>query len=330
MAVPDRIAGAAARIELNNLMMVAETVRLRDALAAEGIDALFVKGLPLAMAAYGTTRLKMSLDIDVLVALDSIDAACAVLTRLGYVRQAPDASVPPEGVRTWVAYFKETSWVHPERRVTIDLHARLVNNARLIPDIGLASPRATIEIAPGTGVATLSRDPLFVYLCVHGAASGWSRLKWIADLAALANDYGPDELARLHRVAASFGVERCAAQGLLLGVDLLGLGLGDLEAALRRARVNLLMVRMALTSITGRYETAPHRHHSLGGIPILASHFLMRAGLGHKFSELTEKLANPRDRAHARLPARLAFLYPALGIARWLTKRLRSWMLPKA
>jgi hypothetical protein len=52
--------------------MIAETIRIDHAFAATGINRLFVKGLTLAMLAYGDTCVEMSLDIDMLVHLDEI------------------------------------------------------------------------------------------------------------------------------------------------------------------------------------------------------------------------------------------------------------------
>lgn len=322
LPVPKRIARADARIALANRVMAMECGRLSAALERAGVDALFVKGLPLAVQAYGTTRFKMSLDIDILVALDAIAEACSLLQAAGYHRRVPDAAVPDEGLREWAAHFKETAWVHPTRHTMVDLHARLVTNRAMIPGIGLSSPRDTIEIAPGIALPTLSIEPLFVYLCVHGAETGWGRLKWIADLAALCARLGPEEVGRLHRVATAHGAGRCSAQGLLLASDLLGLDLGRLESELRRSPMNRLMARLALSSFTGRYEVEPHRHDTFAGIPILASHFLMGRGIRHKWTELNSKLSNPRDRARGRLPRSLAIFYPALGLARWSGKRL--------
>jgi hypothetical protein len=41
------------------------------------------------------------------------------------------------------------------------------------------------ELAPGVAVPTLATDALFAYICGHGAAHLWARLRWRADVAAL-------------------------------------------------------------------------------------------------------------------------------------------------
>lgn len=201
LEVPGKIARSSHDMQIRNLTMTAEIARLRDHLAASGVDSLFVKGAPLAMLAYGTTKLKMSLDIDILVSPRDIGAVCEVLTGLGYHREVPDASIPPEGLGAWIEHFKETSWRHPDLRTSIDLHGRLATNPQLIPDIGLASPRESVEIRPGSTVATLRQDYLMVYLCVHGAEAAWSRLKWLADLAAMVAAISEEELAQVEALS---------------------------------------------------------------------------------------------------------------------------------
>ena len=44
---------------------------------------------------------------------------------------------------------------------------------------------------------TLADEPLYAYLCVHGASSAWFRLKWIADLNALLAGRTAEEIAAL-------------------------------------------------------------------------------------------------------------------------------------
>lgn len=316
LEVPHGIGQSSRNLQIHNLAMTAEIARLRDGLAARQVDCLFVKGLALAILAYGTTELKMSLDIDVLVAPRDIEAACEVLTRMGYHREVPDASVPPEGLGAWVQHFKETSWRHPALGTCVDLHGRLATNPRFIAGIGLDSPRQLVEITKGSAVATLGPDHLMVYLCVHGAESAWTRLKWLADLAALVSAMSEEDLRRVEALARSMGAQRCMAQGLLLAEMLLGLPLGPRGARLKQSAINRYMARLAGYAFRGTYEIRPYRFDRLKALPILVSHFLMAPGWRYKRAELASKLSSPRDRAHGRLPARLSYLYPLLGVGR--------------
>ncbi len=322
VALPPALAQRSATLLRANQRMAAETIRIDKAFTGAGIDALFVKGLTLAILAYGDTRVKMSLDIDMLVRLDDIVPACEVLTGLGYRRHVPDADVPDEGLREWVVHFKETAWLHPVFGTMVDLHGRLTSNPRLMPTIGLGSPRQAVEILPGHAVPTLATDPLFLYICVHGAETGWSRVKWIADLAALAIALGPVEVERLYRLAVAQGLGRCVAQGLLLAEGFLALDLGALGPELHRSHIARSLAWLAATSITGRYEIAPHQHDSVAGIPILVSHFLLRRDWRYRLGELGSKFSNPRDRARSRLPAGFGWLYPILSAGRLLRRGL--------
>jgi hypothetical protein len=100
-------------------------------------------------------------------------------------------------------------------------------------------------------VPTLAQPELFAYLAMHGALHGWFRLKWLADLVALAAAVGPEELAEMHHRAASLRVGRCSAQALLLGERILGLTLPPAWAAeLRAERAVRGMVEFAATVLT--------------------------------------------------------------------------------
>lgn len=67
----------------------------------------------------------------------------------------------------------------------VEIHWRLVDNSYFFPEISALSPTRIVTIPAGAGLRTLDDNDLFAYLRVHGATHGWSRLKWLADAAAL-------------------------------------------------------------------------------------------------------------------------------------------------
>jgi len=107
-------------------------------------------------------------------------------------------------------------WSRPEERLHVELHTRLADNRRLIPAIGIESPRRQVEIAAGIALPTLAPDELFAYLCVHGASSLWFRLKWISDLAGLIDGLSAAEIDQLYARSQELGAGRAAGQALLL------------------------------------------------------------------------------------------------------------------
>jgi hypothetical protein len=248
-AATGRVAQAAGEIARDNLASAAEAFRLHRLLGEAGLPHLFVKGTTLARLAYGGLALKRSLDIDVLVRADDYAAACGLLARAGYRCIHPGA-LPLERILRHAAGEKDSVWRHPETRIVVELHQRLTNNPVMLPSVTARSPAQDVEIAPGMVLPTLGEEPLFAYLCVHGALSGWSRLKWAADIAALLSSNSPDETERLYRSAVAIAPGRSAGQALLLCNRLFATPLSEgLAAELRADRILLRLEAAALATM---------------------------------------------------------------------------------
>lgn len=298
--------------------IAAEAVRLGRHFGAADIDWLVVKGPPLAVLAYGNPSLKMSRDLDLLVGAADVAAACAILVRAGYRRLVPGAQVSDAQLPIWMCHSKDITWQHKETGVLVELHARLFANPTLLPGVGLGSARQEVEVSPGIALPTLGREPLLLYLAAHGAVSGWARLKWLADYAALVSD--PE---RAFRAAEAAGIGRCAAQGLLLAHELLGQRLAPLLAAELRADSGVRrLVTVGRRLLTGRFETEEIDWSSREPLALEFSQFLLRPSVSFKVAELRHKIANPSDRVREALPRPVAFLYPILGGARWIRRKL--------
>jgi hypothetical protein len=301
-----------------NLSSVVATAQLGRALDAAGIDWISFKGLPLAMQAYGTLAVKMSTDIDVLVPYEATTEACALLARLGYVRFNPGPEIADHQLAAWMKVSKESGWQHPDTRLIVEIHGRIMANPALLPEASLAAPRQLVEVAPGVSVPTLGEELLFAYLVAHGAHHGWFRLKWLADVAALLG-HDPGGIEAQYRRAQALGVGRCAAQALLLAHDLLALPLSPgLERELRADRIHRRLVALTLHVMAGEFEADEHAHAAARSmLPVTLGNVLLRRGLGYKWRELSSLAANPLDRATRPLPRGLDFIYPLLGGLRW-------------
>lgn len=316
---------AAAGIAQENLRFAAESIRLRSMLDAAGIDFLFVKGVVLAMLAYGELGVKKAWDIDLAVDPEKIGEACALLVEAGYHRVIPGPEVDEQGMSVWLKLSKETLWRNDARGTMVELHGGLVDNPRMLPAISVHSPLQEVAVAAGQSLPTLAKDELFAYLCVHGATHAWSRLKWIADVNALLSSEGDAEIERLYRRSLDLGAGRCSAQALLLCSTLFELSLPpSLEAELRGDAVTRWLERTALRAMAGRYVATELDDTLLGTVPIHVSHFVLGRGLGYKASEAWRKTLSPHDRALMPLPKALGFLYPILVLPRWLWRRAKG------
>ncbi|MDR6851852.1 hypothetical protein J2Y54_001345 [Sphingomonas sp. BE123] len=201
------------------MTQASEAVRIGDALSAAGVDWIAVKGPALAVCAYGDVAAKASHDLDLLIAPHRRTDAFAALRALGYESLDGQDRAPPGSLDH---VLKDSSWHHPERKVTVELHIRLFINRWLAPDIGLASARETVSLGAGRGVPTLARPDLLVYLALHGARTNWHRLKWIADFAAMLRATDADLRAAAAERARNLGVAQVYDSAILLAGTLFG------------------------------------------------------------------------------------------------------------
>ena len=247
-ALERRFGERAAECAIVGLAMARESVRLQRAFGDAGLPALVIKGIPLAILAYGDVGLKQSWDIDLLTSPDALPEARALLQALGYEMTEPTRLTPAQFDR-FVQHAMEAVYVHHALGLTVELHWRVALNKLLLPGVDANSPSQAVRAA-GAELRTFDDEILFAYVCVHGAQHAWARLKWLADLAALLAVRGPAEVERLYRRAVDLGAGRTPAVALLLCWRLFGVPLSPpLLAELRRDRFVRLIEAIALGSI---------------------------------------------------------------------------------
>jgi hypothetical protein len=313
---------AASAIGLQNLLQAAESARLHKLLGEAGIAAVFLKGATLSQLVYKMLGVKQAWDIDLLVPRDKASAAAAILRSAGYERTLPGPEFDDSSAE-WATLWKETLWTHVKSGLVVELHTALVDNPRLLPSVSERPELQLVHLGPGMEVATLEKDQLFAYLCVHGATHAWARLKWLADVAALLRIEGQAETERLYRRSTELGVGRSSAQALLLCERLLSLPLPEaLARELKRDRKLNWLVSLAISAMAGRGATELDRT-VFGTVVINVSHFMLGKGWSYKRSELMRKLKNPEDQASLHLPAPLHFLYPLVALPRWVYRRYK-------
>ena len=322
-AVRAALARSAAAIGTQSLLQSAESARLQRLLLAEGIEPVFMKGVTLGALAYATLGVKQAWDIDLLVAPEAAEPAARILQQAGYLRSMPGSEVSDELFREWISVCKESLWIHEKSGMVVELHTALVDNPSLLPGISARSGLQVVDIGPGVALPTLRTEELFAYLCVHGAAHAWARLKWLADVAALLRKLGAAEAERLYRRSIQLGAGRSSAQALLLCSELMSLPLApELERELKRDPATRRLTQLALSAMSSRGATELD-DTVFGTVVINLSHFLLGKGWRYKFGELTRKTVNPEDRLSLRLPPYLRFMYPVLAVPRWIWRRYR-------
>jgi len=315
------LARRAQAIFRKNLLLATETCRLQQLLDAAGIASVALKGVTLAQLAYGSLKVKHTLDIDLLVAPERALAAMALLERDGYALSFPASQLSETQRRAVVRYSREVGFIHPDHGALTELQWRVADNPELLKEIHAGSPTQNVVVADGLSARTLARDDLFAYLCIHGAHHAWSRLKWLADLNAFIASTDAD-IMHLHRHAQARGAGFCSGQALLLCRHLLALPLPDgLASELQgTARVRKLYAIAAETMAErtrgdGSGSNAPAAWRSF------RTQFLLGQGSAFFAAQVRTAAVGIIDVISLPLPPYLHFLYPLLRLPLWLWRR---------
>jgi hypothetical protein len=171
---------AASRIQsTRSCILAGELIEIVALFQKHRIEILTLKGPPLSMLAYGHTAIRTFSDLDVLVHPKDVNRAIELLLEQQYevVTPGPDESE---------ANQKDVRLYRASDGITVELHWALHPPGMHVPvdTAGIWERKQTVTIC-GHGIPTLGNEDLLLYLCVHGACHGWSRLKWICDLASL-------------------------------------------------------------------------------------------------------------------------------------------------
>ncbi len=340
VALPPResraLAERANRIARQNLAMAAEAVRLQTLFEAASIPVLWLKGVSLAQAVYGSVALKHGKDLDLFVPPGRARAAARLLQENGYELEPLAGTLSRAQRDELFRYGWEVALSGRRGGAEIELHWRLTGNPCLLTGLDPLSSRRRVMLAGDRGVDVLGDDELFLYLCVHGASHLWMRLKWLADLNALLAGKCESELVRLFRRAEDCGAAFCAGQGLLLCQALLDLNLPpELQERICRRGRTALLVSSAIDAMVGNDAQTEVIDRSFGTTRMAVAK--LRLGSSWRFyaAQCALLLFCVEDVVRFALPGRLRFLgpvyYPLIRLPLWLWRhasRFRSKAAP--
>lgn len=309
-----------------SLMQMREVARLAAAFHRAEIPVLALKGVALSVQLGRDPTRRNSRDIDFLIRGDRLLAADAIMRAAGYKTQGPDVSVMAANYLRW---NKEVKYFHPENRMLVELHYRLVDNLALLhyEFDDLWRGREFVRIA-GVDIAVMPRHQLPVYLCAHGAAHAWERLCWLADLAGcLSPEISTGEVVA---AAAAKGLEVPMLHALRLSQQWLGCAVDQKQIA--RASESRAVGRLdSILAHSYGPSTWFHspRRGSLAGFmrySIWLRRFVysLKPGWRYRTCQLARELIAPADWDTFRLPVQLSWAYPLLRPFGWIVRRLKA------
>lgn len=309
--VPGRLAKQADAAQRRALKQLGLALDLVAVLERAGICTVLLKGVALSQRAFGSPLLRGAVDIDLLVRPQDVGAAWQALARAGLRQVTPPT--PLEGAR--LALFcraaKDSLHRYPVGGPVLELHWRLSDELAeplMPPDAALTM----IALAPGRSVRVLDDPTLFLYLCTHGAAHGWARIKWLADVAALLH-HSPDGGHALWQHAAAKGGTIAAGSAVILAQELFGLAPPSGFRRPRGVRIAVLLwlARRIQRAGQGARELEPTPWR--GWAEMLAK-MLVAAGWRQRLSVLRRIGLASEDIARVPLPDPLIWLYPVLRV----------------
>lgn len=169
--LPSRVGAARTRARHRGLLLQTTIQRVSSRLEADGIDSVPLKGAPLAEYVHGDLGARESSDVDLLVSVDRLDDAVAVLEGLGWSQAQPgraDKGLPP----------LHRALVHPELPV-VELHWRVHWYENTFAQQALARAR------PGPdGLNRLEPVDELCFVLLFLARDGFAGLRQVTDVAA--------------------------------------------------------------------------------------------------------------------------------------------------
>ncbi|MEO8113934.1 MAG: nucleotidyltransferase family protein [Phenylobacterium sp.] len=300
------------------LRMVAEAERIRVLFAAADLPMAVVKGPVLSMLAYGEVGLRQCRDLDVLVTPADAPRALGLLEAAGYRRLSPPPAAAGDRMALWYRVQKDVELRHVETGAAVELHHRLTLNPHLLRPLAPIDAVRRVEVA-GVVLPTFGEADLFAYLCAHGAAHAWFRLKWLADVAALLVGRPVEDILRLYEAAEERGVARPAGQALLLCQRFWGLPLpGELAERLRVDRKVVWLERLALGALAG----PPLHERRLAGTGLHLAQLALRDGWAFRWAQVAALLVDWPLVWAVALPKPLFFLYAVAKPPLWIWRTL--------
>lgn len=307
------------------LQMVGDIVKVLRTLEENGIQAVVLKGFPLATQLYGNVGARPSRDVDIFVWPKDVDKARNIIETHGYNREYPSFKTIPKWPQKWMQRNHHFVYWHGKKNVCIELHWKMGRPGMEIPLDNIESSLMQVNIA-GQQIYTLKTEELFLFLILHGASHGWFRLKWLCDIGTMLQqvDFSWE---RLYTLTKHLDVEPILNQAIIFSRDVLGVTVPEYIAEVvtkdRKARK---LANMSIPYITaadsGRTDLTIY-------MPSLYQQkryeFFLQCGWKKKAVYiLSHCLPTDRDIQIIPLPDCMYFMYYLIRPCTWLTSRLST------
>jgi len=196
------------------LGQTAELSHIVQASTEAGIDLIPLKGVALSAELYGDPIVRSSGDLDILVRAEDVFRVEGILKNLGYRHALGFHTLGSNQQCHIIKALHHHEYINIENNIHVELHWRgylwSEQQASLLWE-------DSFPVSGFDGMLRhLSKFDNILFLADHGARHGWQSLKWLSDLAMLAENLSADEWEALYERAAFFDLQRVLLQTLLL------------------------------------------------------------------------------------------------------------------
>lgn len=206
-----------------NLFLTGELLRLIQLLSGEGITAVPFKGPVLAESLYGSLARRVFGDLDILVHVEDKEKVRGLVSAEGYTHQFhPDSA---------------DQFVKPASQIVLEVHwealsfgsdwLRKLKDKPLPATLPHLAPRLREVKLGGKTINALSPEDTLLILAMHGSKHWWSRLNWLADIAAVIHVYPALDWDWIMEQTNHWQIRRLVFLGLHLAQKLLQVALPE-------------------------------------------------------------------------------------------------------
>lgn len=319
--VRSRLRSTALSYASDGLQLTAKLANVLDALKTAGIEAVVLKGPPLAASLYSGVSLRRFGDLDILIHLADLPRTHSLLLQNGFHWDGKGSACEPG---TLTEADKHLSLVHSIDGVALELHWSCEEPAARFALSTEDVFRSAVRVSLPGGAQSPCPGPVeqFLLLAAHGARHEWKHLKWVCDIAGLLRGQTDIEIDMVLRRAGKLGCRRRVLLALAVASEFLG---APLPAAVRREIETTRTLQKLVMEIRGTITAPPQDGHSetADGAEDRRLRFAMqcRERMGdrlrlalHHYSKSVHP--NSRDLEFVKLP-------PALHWSYWLVRPVR-------
>ncbi|MFD1040639.1 nucleotidyltransferase family protein [Virgibacillus byunsanensis] len=303
------------------LHLSGEMERVSKLFSIQEIPLLFLKGPVLAQELYGDISLRTSSDLDMLIPIDQLEKAEAVLVEQGYEKDDYIQTV----LNDWKWRHHHVTFFHRQKQIKVEVHWRLNPGPAKEPSFHALWQRKTQSSLTSFPVYLLGKEDLFLFLVSHGSRHGWSRLRWLMDIYQLIKT--EIDWKETNGLLRKYGYHRAGGQGLILASKLLGkktnkeiISLTTKKSTNRLAQQAVFYLERKVNLHTDPVPETIARYHKRHLFSLMSTQqkFMFMVSFLHPYPEDAETLA---------LPKLFHFLYFPLRPLLWAWRKTRKHAL---